>query len=418
MLHNDVPARGVRARGRRDERQSPEGDQSDQEPRDREDEELEEPPEDASPEELREALREAQLARQEHRQAAIEKDREISKLQEQVGRKRARAERFKEKTPHDSKYADAGKRCALMRMIWIPTGMYDLEPNPAYLPELRYEKAHPEMRLQGEQADILSSMALRFREDFLKLELFQYKFDHAHGEQRRNSASRVRKCASLIFGCEQRKISCSSEDRASNQLFKELLGFTAEGTKPSERYPCMAPMLYKDLQGGANSNPRVFRHEFIFKTFSAILFGSGSLHQPRINPPQGQPVIAKILGIRTITPGAIAVAAILARWCISPDETFTEEGDKTGITWFEDYQSYKKLIISGISKEEGCVGRGGARGPFLKLMSEWNQRFFPNLGEARGNGGGDGDSSDDPPDVARALEEIDQFVEQEEDGGD
>ncbi|KAG9085670.1 hypothetical protein FRC06_003503 [Ceratobasidium sp. 370] len=413
MRQNAVQARRDRAphraepqnQGRAEPNREPEA------PRDSEDEDV---PEDAPPEVLREALMQAQIARNEHRQANIEKDREISKLQDQIGRKKARSQRFQEKTPHDSKYADAGKRCAVMQMLWIPTGMYDLEPDPAYAPELRYDKAQPNMSLLGEQTDILASMATHLREDFLKLEHFQYKFDKAHGTQRRNSVNRVRKCGSLIYGCKQGDLTCDTGVRAANASFQELLGFNAEGRKPSERYPPLAPMLYKDLRGGNNSNIRLFRHEYVFKTFSAMVFGASSLRDPQISRHQGQPVLAKVLGVRVITPGAIAAAAILARWCISPDETFTEEGDKTGIQWFEDYRAYKKIMVEGVRKETQRVEQGRGRGPFLKLMSEWNQRFFPHSGEAEGNGDGNEEAGDDAPGVAQALEEIDQFVDGDE----
>ncbi|KAG9119362.1 hypothetical protein FRC07_005633 [Ceratobasidium sp. 392] len=414
MSQNAAQAGGNRPQGRAEPRNAGRG-APNPEPDHHEGSEDEFPPDDAPPEVLRNALMRAQVARNEERQANIEKDREISKLQDQVGRKKARSQRFQEKTPHNSKYADAGKRCAVMHMLWIPTGMYDLEPSPDYLPETRYDKAQPDMLLQGEQVDILSSMATHLRDDFLKLEHFQYKFDHALGVQRRNSVSRVRKCGSLIYGCKQSDITCESTVRASNATFNELLGFNAEGSKPWERYPPMAPMLYKDLRGGRGANIRLFRHEYVFKTFSAMVFGSSSLRMPRLGRQTGQPVLAKIFGVRTITPGAIAAAAILARWCISPDETFTEEGDKTGIAWFEDYRTYKKLIIEGQRKEKQRVDQGRGRGPFLKLISEWNQRFFANFGEAEGNGGENEEPSDIPPDVAQALQDIDDFTDEGED---
>ncbi|CAE6422612.1 unnamed protein product [Rhizoctonia solani] len=416
MSQHSMRARGGHAGGRNEQRRNFGGNLPNQDPDNRDHPEEEaDPPEDAPPEVLRQALREAQVARNEHRQANVEKDREISKLQDQVGRKQARAERFQEKTPQDSKYAAAGKRCALMRQLWLPTGIHDVECDPTYSPELRYDKAHPEMRLQGEKADILESMASIFREDFLKLEHFQYKFDKAHGEQRRNSASRVRNNASLIYGCEQAQVTCSTEARGANPKFREFLGYKTDvNLKTSERYPALAPVLYKDLRGGTNANIRLFRHDFVLRTFSAIAFGIGSLHEPQTGTAQGQPILARVLGLRAITPAAIAAAAVLTRWCISPDEKFTEEGDNTGIKWFEDYRVYKQLIVEGIRKEEKRVARGLSGGPFLKLMSEWNKRFFPNSGGQDANGDRDGGASD-RSDVAGALAEIDEFADGDED---
>ncbi|EUC56574.1 hypothetical protein RSOL_188110, partial [Rhizoctonia solani AG-3 Rhs1AP] len=217
-------------------------------------------PDDAPPKILREALQEAQLARNEQHQANLDKDCEINKLQDQIGRKRARVERFQEKTPQDL-------------------------------------------------------------------------------------------------------------------------------------------------------------NEILFRTFSAIAFGAGSLQEPQPKASQGQLVLAKMVGMHAITPGAIAFTAVLAHWCISPYETFTEEGDKTGIKWLKDYRAYKKIIIEGTRKEKDQVERGFSQGPFLRLMSEWNKQFFPNFGTQNKNEGpeGDGESSDNDSDVADVLAEIDEFVDGEED---
>ncbi|KAG8769364.1 hypothetical protein FRC12_005002 [Ceratobasidium sp. 428] len=337
------------------------------------------------------------------------KDRELEQARAQGGRKRVR--RRLPETLVDGKYVAAGHRCALMQMVWLADGILDIQPDPTYLPERRYNKRQPEMLLQGEQADILDAvLPVDLRSDLLKLEHFQYRFSHAHGEQRRNSASRVRRYGSLIFGCKQDMIACDSANRASNDRFRELLGFKPDGAKPQDRYPCLAPMLFKDQRGGANSTSRVFRSEYIFKTFSALAFGGSSLHTPKKTKVPGQPVLAKVLGIRSITPGAIALSATLARWCISPDETFIEEGNETAVSWIDDYREYKRLIITGLLKETKVLEEqpGLRRGPFLELISEWNMRFFPHFGEAEEEGR---DSSDDNerPDIAQMLEEIDAF---------
>ncbi|KAF8600794.1 hypothetical protein BDV93DRAFT_510643 [Ceratobasidium sp. AG-I] len=368
---------------------------------------------DASLEQWKAATTQLQLSHASTKRQLADQSSELHDLYAQQGNKRTRTTRPLEATPLDPKYGDAGKRCAIMQMLWVPPGTYDLEPNPSYLPEIRYDDKKPEMRLQGEQQDILASMGSSLRQQFLELEHFQKRFRLGLHKQRHNSASRVCSVACLIFSWPQDEVTGTPDTRMNNPQFKELLGYDPHEANPSERYPALAPMLYKRLQKG--SNIRVFRHEYIFKTFSAIAFGEGSLRGNAEMQQHGQPVLAKKLGLRCITPGAIAASAILAnrnyraRWTLSPDIEFREQGSKTGVFWLSDYRAYKKLILEGLRKDKLKFERDSTRGPFLRLMSEWNVRFFPDSGETEENGEVDNGGNDDPMDISEALAQIDEF---------
>ncbi|KAG9120165.1 hypothetical protein FRC07_004450 [Ceratobasidium sp. 392] len=165
----------------------------------------------------------------------------------------------------DDKYKDAGKRCALMRMLWVFQPLVTLVPNPEYSPEVRYDKTKPFMAPQGELQDVLSSMPEGHREGFLKYSVYQKLLRHGVQEERHNLAKRARgKGASQIFGCEQDKITCDWQKRMTNEGFQALLGYNSEGKNGRECYPRAAPVLYKNgAQVGRNTH--IFRSEYILK---------------------------------------------------------------------------------------------------------------------------------------------------------
>ncbi|KAG8793819.1 hypothetical protein FRC12_001519 [Ceratobasidium sp. 428] len=307
----------------------------------------------------------------------------------------------------DDKYKEAGRRCALMQTLWVKRLIFGLDPSPDYSPEVRYSPKHPLMAIQGERQDTLNAVPPRYQENLLKYSHFQSLMRKGAGEERHNLAQRVRgKTAGPIFGCGQEKITCGWE--------RALSGPSAGALQKLTSRPEFAPIpkrIY--LQA-----PQIF---------SISAFGEGSL-QHGIDHKTGQPVIAEVLSLQSITPGAIAAAAVLVgvlstlfiastdsqrktRWAISPDPEFTETGAKTGVKWTEDYKRYKKLIFEGLRLEEEKFERVKKTGPFMKTIGEWNRRFFPHKDQNSQEGAQDSDAESEAPDVEDALAQIREFTE-------
>ena len=66
-----------------------------------------------------------------------------------------------------------------MQMLWVDKSMCDVEPDKSYLLEIRYDKTMPQMEVQGEQQDLLASMASGLRENFLQLSHFQKQVSYS-----------------------------------------------------------------------------------------------------------------------------------------------------------------------------------------------------------------------------------------------
>ncbi|CAE6492647.1 unnamed protein product [Rhizoctonia solani] len=142
--------------------------------------------------------------------------------------------------------------------------------------------------------------------------------------------------------------------------------------------------------------------------FGACLFGPSAASNTPSEHRGGPKVLATKLGIKTVTPGAIAAAAVLTRWCISPDVEFQEVGPTMHIKWHSDYQQYKKLIHEGLRIERARYDSGEGVGPYTKLIAEWNSEFFPETREDEPwmREDGDEDHGGDDADITAALAEI------------
>ncbi|KAG8686196.1 hypothetical protein FRC08_012698 [Ceratobasidium sp. 394] len=356
-----------------------------------------------------------QLEKNAHKRRITELTRERDELETQVqaqpeGRPRRRRRRPSEPTPEDPKYELAGKRCALFWMLWVTPELFTITIEDTYSDALRYNKQNPMMKAQGERKDVLCSLHESCVPGFETEEHFQKVFGKSCSEQRRTTASRVRSCGSRIFGGPQ-DFFVDDDARAGHEAFKTLLGYRPEEEAAAKRYPAMAPVLYLDDARG--NTDKLFKSKYIKKAFRAYLFGPSTLsQQPRCHKGGQQPLV-KVLKVKTITPGAIAAAAVLTRWCISPDPEFSPKGPITGIDWMGDYQRYKKLLIEGLRAEKTVFDRTHTViGPYTKLVDEWNTEFFPVTREDDRATRQDGGESEDDAEIAAALQEIQRFVDE------
>ncbi|QRV94456.1 hypothetical protein RhiJN_22474 [Ceratobasidium sp. AG-Ba] len=364
-------------------------------------EEQEENHETLSREQILEAYSQLQLEVIALKQECVELKRERDTLLVARSRKRRRIPQQDEPTADDVKYQLAGKRCALLYMLWVTPDLYDVEWDDSYTEDKRYSETEPGMAAQGELRDILASLDVDLMKGLVEEAHYQKIFGYYLGEQRRTTASRVRQNASAIFDILQDEVKSDSK-RGVNAEFKRMLGFREGGATPSKRWPRLAPVL--SLDGDVKDPKKFFRSPYIKKTFRAFMFGPSSINTTSEGyKAGGNDVLARVLRVRTITVGAIAAAAILTRWAISPDAQFQPVGATTGIQWFSDFRGYKKLIGEALEYERKVFEDSGESGPYSSLVDEWNTEFFP---FTRGDEPGmrqDPEDSGEPDDIAEAL---------------
>ncbi|KAK0488464.1 hypothetical protein IW261DRAFT_1556929 [Armillaria novae-zelandiae] len=148
-------------------------------------------------------------------------------------------------------------------------------------------------------------------------------------------------------------------DPFSDPICQQLLGFDAEKKVYSTLPPILWPNAIKD------NNQYMFRSEILMNILLAIFFGATSIKERKVI--KKKPTNAVLWNLERITPGAIAFAAIMARYVLSGDEHF-------------DKRVLKMMIIKNLNKTH-----------MVETIAAFNRCLF----EGRGSNRGDQSRSDE-----------------------
>ncbi|GJJ14428.1 hypothetical protein Clacol_008692 [Clathrus columnatus] len=165
--------------------------------------------------------------------------------------------------------------------------------------------------IQGQLRDLLDAIPSKLHEH-ISNKHFINTFVHAMHQQRSNASTRVRPhCGAAIFRCTNEKYA----DRGN--IFKELIGWTVpDHGEGSGYYEPFAPILFKDYDG-LNDKWKIFRNPILMRTYAALLLGPSSVKNTK-----GDQIFIRdsshcnmesLWKVRRLTPGAIAMTAILVR---------------------------------------------------------------------------------------------------------
>ncbi|KDQ17041.1 hypothetical protein BOTBODRAFT_43159 [Botryobasidium botryosum FD-172 SS1] len=200
------------------------------------------------------------------------------------------------------------------------------------------------------------------------------KFTQGMQCQRSTTAHRIRYVVgATIFKCDPTDIT-QAKKRRSTPRWDQLLGLDPA----SKAYDPLPPVLYTDDSGaGTNEDAeaaRLFRSSYITRighharTLSCIFNGPSSItREGKVNTPR---VCAKIWGVEELTPGAIAFAAIMVRWVLSPDDIFEPIGRLSGIHYHNDFLAYRDMITDALRKKKK---------PIHHVLYTHNKAVFPDM---------------------------------------
>ncbi|KAF9642036.1 hypothetical protein BDM02DRAFT_3080219, partial [Thelephora ganbajun] len=126
------------------------------------------------------------------------------------------------------------------------------------------------------------------------------------------------------------------------------------------KYLLLPLILFPD---GSQNKRDVFLNPALVKVLKVILFGPSSLAD------SGMHSGPKPAGIKwklcEVTPGAIALAAILVRFLLSPDEDFLQTGVNSGIKYIQSFKKYKEMLTEDPNSRV-----------FKRIISEFNASLF------------------------------------------
>ncbi|KAK0504975.1 hypothetical protein EDD18DRAFT_1098406 [Armillaria luteobubalina] len=153
---------------------------------------------------------------------------------------------------------------------------------------------------------------------------------------RSTSVFNMKKSADLIYeDIVPIEVFANGNDRSTDPRCLSLLGY--DSTR--KRYTQCPNLLFPEGKAFKNG-PALFRSSALVKILSHVLLGGSSLTTGK----KTRSTNAVLWGKSAITPGAIAFAAIVARFLLTSDKSFTETGESTSIPYAADCRFYIKTI--------------------------------------------------------------------------
>ncbi|PPR06619.1 hypothetical protein CVT24_001745 [Panaeolus cyanescens] len=360
----------------------------------------------ANEDELREALRNAQLTLSrlhiENQHLAVK----VFKLQESLEKMQKQATTNAETSEPQTQPQPSAKVLSLTEKIGRIARKFFLMnepfvPHEAFMVPYPADAAadHPdrwttdEMSLDCLIAELYDEIPADLHEELEYSASFCQKFTKAHGTYRRIVVHQLRnQTAAKIFQTSTyspNPLYYTFEfDRSTLDEFRKKLYFTPSST----RFSKYCPLLYPD-------GKRV--QHLIFKALHLPLIIRSIAYGPKSLGGKPSPSASGFLwGLKTVTPGAIALAAILAIFLHSPDKTLEATGDVSGIHYYELFCSYKEIITVGLTTENPR---------FVSLLQWYNTEVFSWEKNAGHSDSLDGDKSG----IDEAFEGADDLEEQQ-----
>ncbi|KAF9779196.1 hypothetical protein BJ322DRAFT_1172217 [Thelephora terrestris] len=243
-----------------------------------------------------------------------------------------------------SDFRAAGKQFAILGDLWPQRGILR-RPCPPRLKPLdpwNFNRcANDATWDEGNVAELYQLLPERYHDLIEHSALFSEQFIKGAGHSRIYLIDTVRRNASKIYSLGPTiSVDFYSKDyhRATVPMFVNLLG---SHKKKDEQYALYPRVLFTNYEV---SDTELFGSPAILNILKAMLRGPtsvGSASTQRSGP-KGS---AHTWDLKSITPGCIAMAAVVAQFIISPDHVFMEKGGITKINYRNRFKVYKKFII-------------------------------------------------------------------------
>lgn len=291
----------------------------------------------------------------------------------------------------------AGHKFFLICAPWIRSGedLFDTDIDEHYNAAERFE--NDKKKVQGQIHEILDLLQEKIEQDALRQRWLRRQFMNGLKAQRYNTATRIRHCCASILGASETDLLQADIRKAK---FREDIGWVSETGQYSS---VDVPILHKDWHGGYSLSS-VFLNPKLMGIYIALIRGpiAGKLFMNGQSLHPQTETMAHIHNIRNITPGAIATCGMLARWALSSDDALQEVGSNTGIRYFNDFEEYLTILVTGLQQRKKSV---------LNIIKQWDEKIFPNSESSLVMGV----KNDESCGLKRAMELLAADSEEEED---
>ncbi|KAF8994668.1 hypothetical protein BDQ17DRAFT_1251509, partial [Cyathus striatus] len=296
---------------------------------------------------------------------------------------------------------NAGRKYVILCGLWLRlgAGTFQVVYNPETTDYERFENA--QNKIQGQIREIREILGPGLAADMSSDMCIANAFVKGMKSQCSNTSSRLRRQCAALFDIESESDLLDADLR--REKFKERIGWVDSGHGRGSYSSVDVEILHKDYKGVFDYDT-IFRNPILMWVFVAIIHGPTTAKEMKNKIPAAQKTdtMARKHSIRHTTPGAIAGAAVLARWTLSGDTFLQSKGTTTGIDYAKDFDEYLEILMKGVRMKKKGI---------LDIFAEWDHVIFPNSESSFANQNHESSSSG----LRKALEmlEADNTAEDE-----
>ncbi|KII83176.1 hypothetical protein PLICRDRAFT_180671 [Plicaturopsis crispa FD-325 SS-3] len=258
----------------------------------------------------------------------------------QSSTRRGSKSKGKDKPFYSGAIERSGRKFGVMGEPWVSDRMIFRDPRPTgELEPFNVDRyTNPQNARRRLLEEIYSMIPPSLHQHVQKMDGIGQAFIGALNGARRTNLNNLRDVGGIIFGMDPELFFVQYDGRSQIPEFRRLLGMSPD-VEPNEKYPVTPPVMFNE------HSHAIFQHEALPKILKVLLFGKKSIMVSAGTRQLGPPRAAERWDITEVTPGAIALSVIVARYLLSPDTSFEEVGGKSGITYKADFNYYKRLLI-------------------------------------------------------------------------
>ncbi|KAF8162343.1 hypothetical protein BJ912DRAFT_935489 [Pholiota molesta] len=274
----------------------------------------------------------------------------------------------------DQCISQAAKHFGVMHETFIPHSAF-LVPAPALRSTDSGRYKSEDTKIQGITAELYEVLSADLHKRIAGDVDFRALFMKQLNAGRRTIIHRLRTTTGPDIFSQSAKLYQHKHERSNIEAFRRELMFENE-TKYSKYAPILFPKV--ETEPGKFVHQRdmkfLFRNIELTKMLKSILFGTSSITSDKIaSNSQGT-----AWGVKFVTPGAIALMAILAIFLHSPDYEFASVGARSQIPYEKWFNNFKAFLMANAAKEN-----------IRDLYMWWNRQVFPAHRRDKTTGGAD-----------------------------
>ncbi|KAI0035345.1 hypothetical protein K488DRAFT_68506 [Vararia minispora EC-137] len=250
----------------------------------------------------------------------------------------------------------AGAASCVMVAPWITTSTLQAPRPPASLdlndPSTRFASSHSRNAATlAEVYNLLDPSLHPALENEDRRPSFIHTFLKRMSAQRQQAVQRVKECGPQLLDLEPTLWTTQdgARRRKSDSRIRALLS-PVYGDEMHASYPNFPKLLFQYGPDGQADKSKPFRNDAFPKLLAVILFGPSVLNEAKGSRKSSGRSNAALWGVTSVTPGAIALVAVIFYFWLSPDTELYENGvlvghGGCGVSWGGRFDLYKKAIL-------------------------------------------------------------------------